>query len=201
MRLSICGFIVVLGAIGCNSDKKVASRLLKQYYECVTVAGPAATEPLQRNARLEACLMSKGWNKDTAAAISSTYGEVLVVGFTETAKNGRAAGDSVIQAASAEYLRNAIIESMKSGLRDLVMSEERYFADSVKYTSMVSCSPQSPGAVFCSAPGNVLGPITVTRNGWTATMTNAKIPGVTCAIFIGSTSIPPDTTEGLATCQ
>ena len=201
MRLSLCGLIGGLSVIGCHSDKKVASKLLRQYYECVTVAGPAATETLQENARLEACLMSKGWNKDTAAAISSTAGEILVAGFSETAKNGRAAGDSVMREASAEYLRNAIVESMKSGMRDLVMSEERYFADNVKYTSIVSCSPQSSGAVFCLAPGNVLGAITVTRDGWTATMTNANLPGVTCAIFIGSTPIPPDTTEGLATCE
>jgi hypothetical protein len=201
-QLTVAGFVCGLaGAISCNSEKKVASRHLKQYYECVTIAGPPPTGPFEGNARLEACLMSKGWNQDTAAAFSSSLSEVLVAGFTETAKSGRAAGDSVMSALSAERLRQAIIESMKSGLRDLVTSEEIYWGDHLKYTTIVGCSGQSRGAMFCVAEGNVLGPITLTSDGWTATMTHGRLPGVTCGIFIGSTPIPPATKEGLPTCQ
>ena len=203
MRQSVCGLTLVLGVIGCASDKRVAIRLLKQYYECVTVAGPAATNPGGGNPRLEACLMSKGWNQDMASAISgSVYSErMLVAGFIETAKHGRAAGDSAMKAVAAEDLRRAPIASMKSGLNDLVLSEEAYFANHVKYTTVVGCPAPSSGARFCLAEGNVLGSITLTRDGWTATMTRSELPGVRCAIFVGSTPIPPATKEGLPTCQ
>lgn len=201
MRQSVCGLILVLSVIGCHSDKRDASRLLKQYYECVSVAGPAATDPGGGNARLEACLMSRGWSQDTASAISGSVStnEVLVAGFTETAKHGRAAGDSVMQAASAEILRRAHI--VQSGLRDLVMVEEAYFGDHGKYTAIVGYPAPAHGASFFLAEGNVLGPITLTRDGWTATMTRSQLPEVTCALFVGSTPIPPATKEGLATCQ
>ncbi len=203
MRKSVCGLTLVLSVIGCNSDKRIASRLLKQYYECVTIAGPVATDVGEGNPRLEACLMSKGWPQDTANAISRSvyYNEVLVAGFTETAKHGRAAGDSVMEAVSAEQLRRAKIESMQSGLRDLIMMEEQYFSEHVRYTSIVGCPPPSSGAHYCMAEKNVLGAIVLTADGWTATMTRSDLPGVTCAIFIGSTPLSPAMREGVATCQ
>jgi hypothetical protein len=195
------GLALVLGVIGCNSDKRVANALLKQYYECVTVTGPAATEALQENARLKACLMSKGWNSDSASAISGGLSDVLVAGLTETAKNGKAAGDSAMRAEGDKRVKLARVESMKSGLRDLVTAEERYWADSLKYTTTVDCSSRSRGAILCVAEDNVLGPIRLTKDGWTATMTNSKLPGVTCVIFIGSTPVAPATTEGQVVCQ
>ena len=203
MRTSVCGLILVLGVIGCSSDKRVAIRSLMQYYECVRVAGEARTDPGGGNAELKACLMSKGWNQDMASTISGgAYGErMLVAGLTETAKHGRAAGDSAMKAVAAEDHRRALITSMKSGLSDLVTSEEEYFAENVKYTSIVGCPPRSRGASLCLAEGNVLGPITLTRDGWTAAMTRSELPGVTCAIFVGSTPIPPAIKEGLARCQ
>lgn len=203
MRCLACGLTLILSVIGCSSDKRVASKLLKQYYECVTVAGPAATDAGEGNPRLEACLMSKGWNQDTASAISrSVYGnKALLAGFTETAKHGRAAGDSVMRAVSAENLRDARIESMRSGLTDLIMMEEAYFTDHVRYTTLVGCPAPPSGANYCLSEGNVLGPIKLTLDGWTATMTRSDLPGVTCAIFIGSTPLPPAIKEGLPTCQ
>ena len=191
----------VLLLLGCNSDKKAASVLLKQYYECVTVAGPAATQALQTNARLEACLMSKGWNHDSATAMAGDFNEILAASLTETAKNGKAAGDSLVKAESAKGVERARIESMKSGLRNLITSEEQYFADNVKYTTITNCSSRSRGAILCLAEGDVLGPIKLTADGWTATMTNPKLPGVTCVIFIGSTAVSPATTEGQPVCQ
>jgi len=203
MKGSVCGLALVLGVIGCNSDKRAAIRSLQQYYECVTVAGPAANDPGGGNAGLKACLMGKGWNQDSAYAISgSVYGErMLVAGLTETAKHGRAVGDSAMQAVAAEDLRRALIASMKSGLNDLVLSEEVYFGDHGKYTAIVGCPPQSRGAALCLAEGNVLGPITLTKDGWTATMTRSQLPEAICAIFVGSTPNPPATKEGLPTCQ
>ena len=197
MRHLLCG-LTLLGVCGCNSEKRVATALLKQYYECVTVAGPAAGEP---NARLEACLMSKGWSHDSAAAMSGNWNEVLVAGLTETAKNGKAAGDSLMKAEGEQRVRRARIESMKSGLRDLITAEEVYFADNVKYTTMVTCSSRSRGAIFCLAQDNVLGTIKLTGDGWAVTMTNSKLPGVTCTVFVGSTPMAPATGEGQPVCQ
>jgi hypothetical protein len=85
---------------------------------------------------------------------------------------------------------------MKTDLRNLVTAEEAYFADSVKYTSNL-------GTNFAVTTGNVLGTITVTGDGWDATITNTNLsnPLHTCAIYIGSTSLAPATKEGEPKCN
>ena len=90
----------------------------------------------------------------------------------------------------------AYIASMKSDMRNLVTAEEAYFADSVKYTSNL-------GTNFAVTTGNVLGTITVTGDGWNASITNTNMasPLHTCAIFIGSTSVAPATKEGEPKCN
>ena len=95
----------------------------------------------------------------------------------------------------ASYADRITLASMKTDLRNLVTAEEAYFADSVKYTSHVSN--------FETRTGNVLGSITVTRDGWNATMTNSNLvaPLHTCAIYIGSTSVAPATKEGEPNCN
>jgi hypothetical protein len=190
-----------LGATACHSDRRAASTSLRQYYECVTVAGPPTSSVLDVNPRLEACVMSKGWSHDSATAIAGGYSELLIAGLTETSKHGKAAGDSVMKEMSARGATEARIETMKFDLRNLVVSEERYFADSVKYTTIVACSGNSRGAIFCSTQGTTLGPIRLTKDGFTATITHADLPGVKCAIFVGSTPIAPAKTEALPTCQ
>jgi hypothetical protein len=82
--------------------------------------------------------------------------------------------------------------SMKSDLRNLVTAEEAYFADSVKYTRRLNN--------FVVTTGNVLGPITVTSDGWTATITNINSPKK-CAIFIGRTPVAPARREGEPVCE
>jgi hypothetical protein len=82
--------------------------------------------------------------------------------------------------------------SMKSDLRNLVTAEEAFFADSVKYTTKLGD--------FVVTTGNVLGPITLTRDGWTATITNINSPKK-CAMFIGSTPIAPARREGEPVCE
>ena len=82
--------------------------------------------------------------------------------------------------------------SMKSDLRNLVIAEEAYFGDSVKYTAKLTN--------FVTTTGNALGPITLTSDGWTATITNVSSPKK-CAIFIGSTSIAPAQREGEPMCE
>ncbi len=75
-------------------------------------------------------------------------------------------------------------------------AEEAYFADSVKYTSNL-------GAAFAVTTGNVLRTITVTGDGWNATITNIDLqtPLHTCGIYIGSTSLAPATKEGEPKCN
>ena len=99
----------------------------------------------------------------------------------------------------------AYIASMKSDLRNLVTSEESFFADSIKYGSATSCTtPPTFGTVnFCPSSGNnITGPI-VNGGGWSATMTNSNVtnPLVTCAIFVNTPAVAPATTEGVVACQ
>jgi type IV pilus assembly protein PilA len=96
----------------------------------------------------------------------------------------------------ANTKQKAYIASMKTDLRNLVTAEEAYFADSIAYTSNL-------GTNFATTTGNVLGSITVTGDGWTATETNVNVasPVVTCAIFIGSTSVAPASNEGEPKCS
>jgi prepilin-type N-terminal cleavage/methylation domain-containing protein len=99
----------------------------------------------------------------------------------------------------------AYIASMKSDLRNLLTSEESFFADSIKYGSATSCTtpPTVSSVNFCPSSGNnIAGPI-VNGGGWSATMTNSNVtnPLVTCAIFVNTPAGAPATTEGVAACQ
>jgi len=109
----------------------------------------------------------------------------------------------------ANTKEKAYIASMKSDLRNFVTAEEAYFADSVQYTTAVSCAnPTAAGAVaFCTSPGNTLGAVTTgtgTQAGWTTSITNQNT-AKSCAIYIGAvTPAAPATTaspEGAPICQ
>ena len=109
----------------------------------------------------------------------------------------------------ANTKEKAYIASMKSDLRNLVTAEEAYFADSVKYSSSVSCAnPTTPGTVaFCATTGNTLGTPTIgtgTQAGWTASVTNQNTTK-SCAIYVGATApAAPATTadpEGAPVCR
>jgi prepilin-type N-terminal cleavage/methylation domain-containing protein len=103
----------------------------------------------------------------------------------------------------------AYIASMKSDLRNFVNAEEAYFADSVKYTTAVSCvTPVPAGSVsFCTSTGNTLGTVTTgagTQAGWTVSITSANT-ATSCAIYTGSVAPAAPATaaspEGAAVCQ
>ena len=103
----------------------------------------------------------------------------------------------------ANTKEKAYIASMKSDLRNLVTTEEAFFADSVSYSSVSSnCANPAPlGTVnFCPSTGNTLVGITKTADGWTASMTNVNTTKG-CAIFIGSTPLAPANKEGEPKCQ
>jgi prepilin-type N-terminal cleavage/methylation domain-containing protein len=109
----------------------------------------------------------------------------------------------------ANTKEKAYIASMKSDLRNFVTAEEAYFADSIKYTTAVSCANPAPaGSVsFCTTKGNTLGAVTTgvgTQAGWTVNVTNANT-SKSCAIYTGAvTPAAPATAasrEGAPVCQ
>ena len=99
----------------------------------------------------------------------------------------------------AEWLEVAdsdYVTAMKNDLRNLVVAEERFFADSVKYTTRVGRG----GLDYSVTEGNTTPRITLTADGWHATIGNRNTT-VRCFIFIGTTSHPPARKEGYPTCE
>lgn len=86
----------------------------------------------------------------------------------------------------------AQLAAMKSDLRNLVTVQENYFSEHSNYTT-------SLGSLYVVSPGNNLPTITLTADGWTASITSPNTPQV-CAVFIGSTPVAPATTEGAPAC-
>lgn len=101
----------------------------------------------------------------------------------------------------ANTKEKAYIASMKSDLRNLVTAEEAFFADSIAYSkTLCATSVGCNGVVFDQSTGNTPPTITLTADGWNATMGNVNTTK-TCAIFIGSTGVLPATKEGEPKCQ
>lgn len=102
---------------------------------------------------------------------------------------------------------HAFVASMKTDLVQLLMAEEDYFRDSLKYASAVRCTtPPTRGMLnFCPSRGNVLqGPTLASSDagsGWWATMTNVVIPNVTCAIFVNTAAVYPTLVEATPSCR
>jgi prepilin-type N-terminal cleavage/methylation domain-containing protein len=89
--------------------------------------------------------------------------------------------------------QRAQVAAMKADLRNLVTAEENYFADSQKYTTNL-------GSSFAVSGGSDMPTITVTGDGWTASITSPSSTQV-CAVFVGSTSLAPATKEGAPACE
>jgi hypothetical protein len=87
------------------------------------------------------------------------------------------------------------IAAMKSDLRNLVIAEEVFFADSVKYTTRIGAG----GLNFVARPGNSLPRITLTADGWLASIGNDHTR-YKCFIFIGTTPSPSAAKEGVPAC-
>src|SRR5437773_10171119 len=94
---------------------------------------------------------------------------------------------------ATEPIRQAV---MKSDLRNLVTAEEAYFADHVKYTADLS----QVASFFRPRPGVIGLHITLTADGWTGSVGHEGTTTV-CVIYVGSTAIPPATTEGKPVCR
>jgi len=98
--------------------------------------------------------------------------------------------------------------SMKSDLRNLMTAEEMYFTNHHgKYTANLEAIRVMKGeysedpilGTRFPTPDNSTPRITLTVAGWTATISNPNTRQV-CAIFVGSTPLPPATREGAPAC-
>lgn len=85
---------------------------------------------------------------------------------------------------------------MKSDLRALAAAEDKFNADSSYYTRT------PPPGRFRSTPGVSAPTIVTSDSGYTATVTNANLPGVTCGIGV-SMKNPVDSTasDGEPACR
>jgi prepilin-type N-terminal cleavage/methylation domain-containing protein len=93
----------------------------------------------------------------------------------------------------ANTKERAQLAAMKSDLRNLVTAQENYLAENQKYTTDL-------GSSYHVSPGNRPPAITLTTDGWTATMTGTNTLQQ-CAVFVGSTPLPPATREGAPACE
>jgi type IV pilus assembly protein PilA len=87
----------------------------------------------------------------------------------------------------------AQVAAMKTDLRNLVTVEEVYFADSLVYTT-------APWSRYAVSAGNETPLITLTADGWRASITSTNTTQ-TCVVYIGSTSLAPANKEGAPACE
>jgi hypothetical protein len=108
-------------------------------------------------------------------------------------QRGGRAGAAITPSTDGE---SAHVEAMKSDLRNLVVAEEAFFADSLRYGSRIG-----PGGVDMHLrEGNVLLSLQLTDDGWAARIGRAGTKTV-CAIFVGSTALAPATEEASPACK
>ena len=90
----------------------------------------------------------------------------------------------------------AYVTAMKSDLRNLVSSEESFFADSAKYTTSWT-NLGFKASTQVSDPAIVIG-----AGFWTATNSHSQLSGVVCGIGINTTSPTVNTAgEGEPACK
>ncbi len=80
----------------------------------------------------------------------------------------------------ANTKEKAYIAAMKSDLRNLVTAEEAYFADSVKYTAVVSDMKFKP-STGVGTPA-----VTIGAGFWSATVTHTQVTGKSCEIAVNT---------------
>jgi prepilin-type N-terminal cleavage/methylation domain-containing protein len=87
--------------------------------------------------------------------------------------------------------------ALRSDLRNLVVAEEAFFYDSVRYTT------DTAALKFRPSPGVIITLVTPPSGGWVATATHPLSYPLQCVIYYGNvTPIPsPAQTEGVPACQ
>ncbi len=74
----------------------------------------------------------------------------------------------------------AYVAAMKSDLRNLVTTEETYFADNLTYGSIANL-----GSAYSSSAGVTVATSAVTASGWSASATHTNA-GQTCTLALGA---------------
>jgi prepilin-type N-terminal cleavage/methylation domain-containing protein len=92
----------------------------------------------------------------------------------------------------------AYTAAMKSDLRNLVVAEESFFADSVYYLPYIDTTKlRFRPSISVSTPNIVVG-----RGYWTATVTHSQILNFTCGISVNTVNtVVPSASEGEPACQ
>jgi prepilin-type N-terminal cleavage/methylation domain-containing protein len=92
----------------------------------------------------------------------------------------------------------AYTAAMKSDLRNLVVAEESFFADSVYYLPYIDTTKlRFKPSISVSTPTIVVG-----RGYWSATVTHSQILNFTCGIGINTVNtVVPAASEGEPACQ
>ncbi len=209
--------MMILSACG-SGEHKIAEQL----YDCRSPIASSEAEDVL--GQMGNCLFIRyGW-KDTAKVIIAAKGlknktaqiapvAKLLASFT--AKHAR----SYLDPLQKVELREAYIESMRSSLRSLAESEERYFRNEgvsevvqggAGYAEKWVCDSRTPPntMIFCMDSTNTL-ILRVTRKGtperrwggWSAVVMNPRVPNVTCSMFYNTAPVAPATEPLAATCQ
>jgi len=92
----------------------------------------------------------------------------------------------------ADIRERAQIAEMKVDLRHLVSAEEYYLAENQRYATDL-------GGSYTVSPDDRKPTITLTRDGWSASITSPNATQV-CAVFVGSTPLAPASREGAPAC-
>ena len=123
--------------------------------------------------------------------------------FQERLEIGRRSGERIVRElrdslgrAGGEWPELAAQAKMKSDLRNLIVAEEAFFADSVKYTTTIGVG----GLNYQPSPDNRILMLRLTKDGWVATIGSLRTKTI-CAIFVGSTPMAPAALEGEPLCQ
>ena len=92
----------------------------------------------------------------------------------------------------------AYTAAMKSDLRNLVVAEEAFFADSLYYLPYIDTAKlKFRPSISVSTPQIILGP-----GYWTATVTHSQIVNFTCGIGINTQNpVVPEAAEGEPDCR
>jgi len=141
-----------------------------------TQVRPALATPAARRLRLCAPMKRAGFTLIELLTVVAIIGLLAVIAIPKLANlKGRAQ-----------------VAAMKSDLRNLVTLEESYFAQNLRYAADL-------GTAYTVSTGNAMPIITLTSDGWTATMTSPS-SGQICVVFMGSTPVHPAIKEGAPAC-
>lgn len=86
----------------------------------------------------------------------------------------------------------AVLASMRSDLRDLVIAQGEFFRQGQHYASAIGATQTTTQVTFVPSPNSAITLSSVTSTGWAAEVTNPTIEGTItrCGIFVGSGQAP-----------